>query len=70
MDDFLSAGGVEMCHERWMWGEGEREQHVEEELRYLLDKAEGPERAAPVTERRDEQPTRPERHELEAVTRT
>jgi hypothetical protein len=59
-----------MCHDWWMRREMRREEHFDEELRYLLDERELSEPLAPVVEyERDEEPTDPERLRVEAGSR-
>ncbi|MBA3262035.1 MAG: hypothetical protein H0T69_06135 [Thermoleophilaceae bacterium] len=59
-----------MCHDWWIGREMRREEHFDEEPRYLLDERELSEPPAPVVEyERDEEPTDPERLRVEAGSR-
>jgi hypothetical protein len=60
-----------MCQEWWTRRERRREERFDEELRYLLDERERPERPVPVVEHdRGEEPADPDRERVEAGTRT
>jgi hypothetical protein len=59
-----------MCHDWRMYRERRREERFDEELRYLLDEREHHEPPAPIVEyEQDEEPTDPERVDVEAGTR-
>jgi hypothetical protein len=59
-----------MCYERWIRRERRREDRLDEELRYLLDEDRArPQPPEPVVERRDEEPSDPERPRVEAGAR-
>jgi hypothetical protein len=61
---------VKVCNDWWVRREGRREEHFDEELRYLLEEREHSEPAAPVVEyERDEEPTDLQRLGVEASTR-
>jgi len=59
-----------MCHDWLLRRERRREERFDEELRYLLDEQERPERPVPVVEhQRDDQPADPEPRQAEVGTR-
>jgi hypothetical protein len=56
-----------MCHDGWMTRRRWRDEHFDEELRYLLDEREPTEPPVTVVEDEpDEQPKDPERTEVRA----
>jgi hypothetical protein len=63
---------VKMCHDWWMRREKQREERLDEELRYLLDEeAARPKRPEPVVEHeRGDESADPDRVWVEAGTRS